>query len=179
MGHQKLWIRWRRIKGEGGSGWSLLAQATRSMLVGYCCLKGRNSISSSSLARHGGGRRGGDGAVALSRQRRPLPKGCYIDELNHAGGILASAILCLHGGESSTSDEEALLQICRWNSTPLCHQVVCPRWLGGGQRRRFFTKRGYTSNLPSTPRGRQRYVAEAPRDWIAYSSYVLECFFKI
>jgi hypothetical protein len=44
-------------EGEGGSGQSLLAQCTRSRLVSGCCLKGRNSISSSSLARHGGGRR--------------------------------------------------------------------------------------------------------------------------
>jgi hypothetical protein len=39
-------------EGRGGSVWSLLAPGTRSRLVCCNCLKGRNSISSSSLARH-------------------------------------------------------------------------------------------------------------------------------
>jgi hypothetical protein len=102
--------------GGGGSSWSLHAPGMRSNLVGCCCLKGRNSISSSYLARDGGRRRGGDGDVALSRRRRPLPKRCYIGKLNHTRGSLDSVIFYRHGGESSTFNKEALLRICRRSS---------------------------------------------------------------
>jgi hypothetical protein len=69
------------------------------------------------------------------------------DELNHACGILADAILCRQGGMSTTSDAEANLRITRWSTTPLRHQVICPWWLGGGQRRWFFVGRGHSSIL--------------------------------
>jgi hypothetical protein len=77
-----------------------------------------------------------------------LPKRCYDDELSHAGGGLATAIFCRHGGDASTSDVEALLRIRLWSSTSLRHQVVRPRWLGGGQRLWFVAGRGFSSYLP-------------------------------
>lgn len=87
-------------------------------------------------------------AEAFCRSAERLPKRCYDDELNHAGGKLATAIFCRHGGESLTSDEEALLRIRHWSSTLLRHQVVRPRWQGGGQWTRFFAGRGRSSTLP-------------------------------
>jgi hypothetical protein len=55
----------------------------------------------------------------------------FVDELKHAGDILASAIFGRHGGLCSTSDVEAFHRLCCWSSALLRRQVVRPRWLGG------------------------------------------------
>jgi hypothetical protein len=49
----------------------------------------------------------------------------------------------------TTSNEEALLRIRHDSSTFPRHQVVRPRWLGDGQRQRFFAEREPSSNLLS------------------------------
>jgi hypothetical protein len=135
-------------EGESGCSLSLCAPGTRSRFVGWCCREWWGSRSFSSPACRGGEEGGGDGAAAFSCRCWPLPKRCYIGELNHAVGILATAIFCRHGGKSSTSDAEALHRIRRRSSVPLRHQVVRPRWLGGDRRLWFFVGRGCSSSLP-------------------------------
>jgi hypothetical protein len=49
-----------------------------------------------------------------------------------------------HGGPSSTSSSEASLPSC-WSSASRFHQVVCPRWSTGVQRRRIFAGVGCSS----------------------------------
>jgi hypothetical protein len=65
----------------------------------------------------------------------------FFDELNHVDGLLASAIFRRHGGISPTSRSEALLP-SYWSSAPCSHQVVCPRWFRGVQRRRSYAGKG-------------------------------------
>lgn len=135
-------------EGRSGSSSSFLTQGDESMVPGGGGLQCRRYTLLSSLSYRGGkGRRSGGVPVHFGPCCL-LPTRCYIDELNHAGGGLATAIFCRHGGEFSTSDEEALLRIRLWSSTSLRRQVVRPRRLGGGQRSRFLAGNGCSSNLP-------------------------------
>jgi hypothetical protein len=65
--------------------------------------------------------------------------------MEEAGVFMSSttspAIFCRHGDEISTSDMEDLHRFHLGSSTPLCHQVVRPRWLGCGQRLWIFFER--------------------------------------
>jgi hypothetical protein len=61
---------------------------------------------------------------------------------------LASAIICRHGGDSTTSGLEALHRFHRGSSTPPCHKVVHLRWLRGGKRHWIFIRRGLSSKVP-------------------------------
>lgn len=115
---------------------------------GECGLKWWYSMLSSSLSCRGGVGRGSDGATAFFSRCWPLPTRCYFDELNHAEGIHASAIFYRHGDASSTSVSEAYLRSCCWSSTLSSHQLVRPRWLGGGQWRRIIAGRGCSSTSP-------------------------------
>jgi hypothetical protein len=92
---------------------------------------------------HGGYGRGGKLLVSCSKGGDG-----GISELIHDGGLLASTILCRHGGEISTSTTEALHRSSRGCSKPLSHEVTCSSWLGGGPRLRIHAGRGLPSRRP-------------------------------
>jgi hypothetical protein len=147
--------------------WSLFEKRYLALLwCGWCLL-----LLLTPLPGHGGAERGGLSAISF---RAGGDRGVQVkSKLIHARGNLASAILCWQGSVITTSDEEALLRICHGSSMFPRHQVVCLRWLGDGQRQRFFAKREPSSNLLSFLRDTQ-----GPNFLVIFSSRVFVIIWK-
>jgi hypothetical protein len=75
---------------------------------------------------------GGSGKGVMAATSCSVGGGGVVIELIYAGGILASTILCRHGGVLATSGEEALLRSRGGCSKRLSGEVICSPSLGGG-----------------------------------------------
>jgi hypothetical protein len=93
-------------------------------------------------------------------------------QAEHAVSISDAAIFGRRSGPSSTSITEALLCSVRQGLTLLHQQVVRPRRRRSGWRIKSFAGSMVSSILDristESSRGRRRWVAEAPRDLIAF-----------
>ncbi|XP_047085458.1 uncharacterized protein LOC124696841 [Lolium rigidum] len=115
--------------------------------LGGGILERGSSDSSRSLSCRGGEGRWDGGAFSFFRLC--LPRWWFfLNKCNQAGGLLASAILGRKGGLlSTTSRWEAHLRPGCWSSALRLPQVVRPRWIRGGQRRRICAGKGRSSIL--------------------------------
>lgn len=114
-----------------------------SLVEGSCslcwCSTCSNPSLRSSLAHHGGGRRGG-GSTSWAPAHQRLPAGCYGVSspkfvcAEHASLLVGGTIFGRQGGPSATSKTEALLRSVRRSSSSLRRQVVRPRWRRSGRR---------------------------------------------